>query len=93
MAKQHTKEFQQEAAYGLTGAQLDFENRLIDLNPHGRVQTKKIRPVVKMPETLAVILQNAPNGHLVTFRGKKVIIKGKLERMMRYWDHFPVLLL
>ncbi len=61
-----------EAAYDLTGAQLDFENRLIDLNPHGRAQTKKIRPVVKMPETLALVLQNAPSGHLVTFRGKKV---------------------
>ena len=61
-----------EAAYDLTGAQLDFDNRLIDLNPHGRIQTKKIRPMVKMPEALAVVLQNAPSDHLVTFRGKKV---------------------
>ena len=61
-----------EAAFDLTGAQLDFENRLIELNPHGRAQTKKIRPIVKMPETLALLLQNAPNDHLIKFRGKRV---------------------
>ena len=33
-----------EAALELTGVQLDFEDRLIDLNPRGRAQTKKFRP-------------------------------------------------
>ena len=61
-----------EAAFDLTGAQLDFENRLIELNPHGRAQTKKIRPIVKMPESLALLLQNAPSDHLIKFRGKRV---------------------
>lgn len=61
-----------EAAFELTGAQLDFENRLIELNPHGRAQTKKIRPIVKMPENLALLLQNAPTDHLIKFRGKPV---------------------
>ena len=60
------------AACDLTGAQLDFENRLIELNPHGRMQTKKIRPIVKMPETLATVLEGAPNGHLITYKGKPV---------------------
>jgi integrase len=36
-----------EAALELTGDQLDFDDRLIDLNPRGRAQTKKFRPVVK----------------------------------------------
>ena len=53
-------------------AQLDFENRLIELNPHGRMQTKKIRPIVKMPETLALVLEGAPNDHLFTYKGKPV---------------------
>ena len=61
-----------EAAFDLTGAQLDFENRLIELNPHGRAQTKKIRPIVKMPENLAVILQNSPSDHLIKHKGKRV---------------------
>jgi len=47
-----------EAAYELTGAQLDFENRLIDLNPPG--------------ETLAGILENSSSGHVITYRGKPI---------------------
>lgn len=61
-----------EAAFELTREQLDFENRLIDLNPLGRTQTKKVRPIVKMPEHLATILEGAPDGPLITFRGKPV---------------------
>ena len=62
-----------EAALELTGAQLDFEDRLIDLNPRGRAQTKKFRPVVKMPEALATRSLHAPEGRLITFRGQPVI--------------------
>src|SRR4029077_18792714 len=61
-----------EAALELTGAQLDFEDRLIDLNPRGRAQTKKFRPVVKMAETLASVLAGAPTGPLITFRAQPV---------------------
>ena len=49
-----------EAALELTGAQLDFDDRLIDLNPRGRAQTKKFRPVVKMPDALAAVLRQCP---------------------------------
>jgi integrase len=31
-----------EAALELTGEQLDFDDRLIDLNPRGRKQTRKV---------------------------------------------------
>jgi len=61
-----------EAAFDLTSAQLGFENRLIELNPHGRAQTKKIRPVVKMPESLARILLDAPSDRLIKHNGKPV---------------------
>jgi hypothetical protein len=60
-----------EAALELTGAQLDFDDRLIDLSLRGRAQTKKFRSLVKMPETLAAVLANAPSGRLVTFRDSR----------------------
>ena len=72
-----------EAALELTGAQLDFEDGLIDLNPRGRAQTKKFRPVVKMPEALATVLRGAPDGRLVTFRGQPVRKINKAWRGMR----------
>jgi Phage integrase family len=72
-----------EAALELTGAQLDFDDRLIDLNPRGRAQTKKFRPVVKMPDTLASVLANAPSGRLVTFRGRPVKKINKAWRSIR----------
>ena len=72
-----------EAALELTGAQLDFDDRLIDLNPRGRAQTKKFRPVVKMPDALASVLANAPSGRLVTFQGRPVKKINKAWRGMR----------
>ena len=72
-----------EAALELSGSQLDFDDRLIDLNPRGRAQTKKFRPVVKMPDALAVVLANAPSGRLVTFQGRPVKKINKAWRGMR----------
>jgi integrase len=72
-----------EAALELTGTQLDFEDRLIDLNPRGRAQTKKFRPVVKMPDALATALLHAPEGRLITFRGQPIVKINKAWRGMR----------
>jgi integrase len=72
-----------EAALELTGEQLDFQDGLIDLNPRGRPQTKKFRPVVKMPTALAAALRGAPDGRLVTFRGQPVRKINKSWRGMR----------
>jgi integrase len=72
-----------EAALELTGAQIDFDELLIDLNPRGRKQTKKFRPVVKMPDTLVRVLANAPSGRLVTFQGRPVKKINKAWRGMR----------
>jgi integrase len=72
-----------ESALELTGAQLDFEDGLIDLNPRGRAQTKKFRPVVKMPYALTTVLRGAPDGPLITFRGRPVKKINKAWRGMR----------
>ncbi|MEN2980906.1 tyrosine-type recombinase/integrase [Tistrella bauzanensis] len=45
-----------DAVCDLTRAQIDHEMRVIDLNPAGRRQTKKRRPVVPMTATLAAWL-------------------------------------
>ena len=41
-----------DAVLDLSPAQVDFKRRLIKLNPDGRKQTKKYRPVVPISETL-----------------------------------------
>ena len=61
-----------DAALSLSTEQLDFESRLIELNPSGRMQTKKIRPIVKMPEMIAAVLRHAPAGRLIQFKGRPV---------------------
>ena len=68
-----------DAIRQLTRAQCDFENRLIHLNPAGRTQTKKYRPVVKMPDALFGVLQDAPEGYLVQFRGEPI------QQIMTSW--------
>ena len=45
------------AILDLTLPQIDLEHRLIDLNPRGREQTKKYRPVVKLPEQLVPYIE------------------------------------
>ena len=72
-----------EAALELDGAQVDFDDGLIDLNPPGRTQTKKFRPVVKLPAALAAALRNAPEGRLVTYHGNPVKKINKAWRALR----------
>jgi integrase len=72
-----------EAALELTGDQIDFDAGLLDLNPPGRAQTKKFRPVVKLPRALAVALKNAPAGTLVTYHGHPVKKINKAWRALR----------
>lgn len=51
---------------------MDFEFGLIDLNPPGRTQNKKRRPVVRLPEFLRPIVDALPEGPLVQYRGNKI---------------------
>ena len=72
-----------EARAGADRRAARFRGRVDDLNPRGRAQTKKFRPVVKMPEALATVLRGAPDGRLVTFRGQPVRKINKAWRGMR----------
>lgn len=60
------------AVLDLCKSQSDFEFGLIDLNPPGRRQNKKRRPVVRMPDFLRLELEALPDGPLFIYRGKKV---------------------
>jgi len=67
----------------LTRERCDLDRGLIDLNPVGRAQTKKRRPVVPMPDFLRPWIVQAPPGPLVQFRGKAVIKVNKAWREAR----------
>lgn len=60
----------------LTWDRVDFERRLIDLNPAGRKQTAKRRPVVKMNDELHDAMEEAFKGrqiaHVIERGGKRV---------------------
>ncbi len=71
------------AVLELTREQCDLDRGLIDLNPPGRVQTKKRRPVVPMPDFLRPWIKQAPPGPLVQFRGKPVAKVAKTWREAR----------
>jgi integrase len=61
-----------EAICLLEWPQIDFDNNLIHLNPEGRKQTSKRRPVVRMvPFVREQLLKfNEREGRVLTFRGK-----------------------
>ena len=51
----------------LHSQQIDLDRRLIELNPPGRKQTKKIRPSVKLP---APLMPHVVDGWQITYRNK-----------------------
>ena len=63
-----------EAVCELTWDRVDLEAGRIDLNPAGRAQTSKYRPVVKIAPALRAWLEAQPDktGHVVKWRGKPV---------------------
>ena len=80
------------AVLELTREQCDLERGLIDLNPPGRPQTKKRRPVVPLPDFLRPWIKQAPAGPLVQFRNKGVQKVNKAWREARNvagLEHFP----
>ena len=73
------------AVLELTLAQCDVKNRLIELNPQGRVQNKKYRPTLRMPESVVPLLQNLhdsypPSVHIVGKSGSPI------ASVKRSWD-------
>jgi integrase len=53
-------------------AQIDLEQGLFNLNLPGREETNKGRPVLPIPTTLRPWIENLPDGHLITYRGKPI---------------------
>lgn len=64
------------AIYDLTVDQVNVDDRLIDLNPPGRAQTKKHRPVLPITDSLLPWVRRAmaesESGHLIEYQGKPV---------------------
>ena len=60
--------------------QCSLVDRLIFLNPDGREQTRKFRPVVPITDTLLPLIQAAAPGPLVQWRGRPV---RQLDRVWR----------
>jgi len=71
-----------EAILQLTRFQCDTARGIIDLNPPGRSQTKKRRPVVPMPDFLVPWIESA-TGHLVQWKGKPIQKINKTWRTIR----------
>jgi len=65
-----------KAVLDLQFDQIDFKRDIIDLNPKGRNQTTKTRPVVKLPKSLKSLLkieQNMNyNSHLIHYKGEPI---------------------
>ena len=60
------------AVLGLTSEQIDLDRGVVALNPAGRIQTKKYRPVLPLTSTVLPWCQNLPPGHLITYRSKPI---------------------
>jgi hypothetical protein len=63
-------------------AQIDFASGLIDLNPEGRTQTKKHRPIQRIPATWQPWLEATPTGPLVVYNGQPVLSVKKAMRAL-----------
>jgi hypothetical protein len=51
---------------------IDWSYAIFELNPIGRVQTKKYRPIVRIPQTWKPWLEQAPLGPLISYNGEPV---------------------
>jgi integrase len=64
------------AVLGLKWSQVDFEGRVIHLNPPGRLQGSKRRPSVPMTDTLYAVLREAlgraRSEHVIEYHGRAI---------------------
>ena len=80
-----------EAVLELTRFQLDFESKLVRLNPDGRRQTKKYRPTVPMTNTLLPWLQRLKTNYVITYHGERVhSVKKTFQRFPTHIKGLPV---
>jgi integrase len=61
-----------DAVLDLGPTKVDIKRRLIKLNPEGRKQTKKYRPVVPISHTLLPWLEQCEGARYVLYHGKRV---------------------
>jgi hypothetical protein len=61
-----------EAILEATTAGIDWSRNLFELNPKGRIQTKKRRPIVRIASTWEPWLRTIPSGPIVTYNGGAV---------------------
>ena len=61
-----------DAVLDLSPFQVDLEDRRIDLNPRGRKQTKKYRPVVPITDTLVPFVTPRNVSRFVNWHGKPI---------------------
>lgn len=78
-----------EAVLALTREMVDFDRGLIATNPPGRKQTKKYRPVVPMAAYLRPLLEEAPPGPLVRWKGLPIDSFKTAFRRMRATAELP----
>jgi integrase len=62
-----------DAALQLKPSQVDLNDKLVKLNPIGRKQTKKYRPIVPLTDTLAPFLRDPTVSHFVLWKGNSVL--------------------
>lgn len=62
----------QSSVLEIEGDQIDRAHSLIDLNPKGRIQTDKYRPILPIQPALQPWLALIPQGRLITWREKPI---------------------
>ncbi|WP_051056865.1 tyrosine-type recombinase/integrase [Bradyrhizobium yuanmingense] len=61
-----------EAILELVAEQIDWQHNLFIMNPEGRIQTKKVRPIMRISATWAPWLKTTTKGPIVSYRGEAV---------------------
>jgi integrase len=61
-----------EAVLELVAEQIDWQHNLFEMNPAGRVQTKKFRPIMRISATWVPWLATVESGPIVSYRGEAV---------------------
>lgn len=61
-----------EAVLELVAEQIDWQHNLFEMNPAGRIQTKKFRPIMRISATWAPWLETVTRGPIVSYRGEAV---------------------
>lgn len=70
-------------------SQFDFEHRRINLNPPGRRQTKKVRPIVPMAKFLSNALKGCRRKYAIEYHGDRIGSVKSAWRLLRRAARVP----